>query len=458
MNTNEIYQKHYVAVIGGSIAGSETASILAQNGFRVVVFDMNALPYGKIEDGLPNWHINLRDRQIAAIDKKLDHPNIRLVPNTKIGSDINFLDLVLHWGFSAIILANGAWYDRQLSIAGIDKFKDQQLIYQNAFIYWFNHKHEANYSGNVYNIGKNTVVIGGGLSSLDVIKVVMIELVKEQLYKTNGIDVDLFTLEKNGIDKTLAQFELKFEDLNISKAKLIYRRTARDMPLKSPKDSTKESIEAAKNVSEKLLHKYLEKYKFEFVDLSIPVDFSEKDGELTGLILQKVSIQKGSVVPTTNSFFEIETGLIISSIGSLPEQINGLNYENSALKMRKEADYHVAGFDCVFAVGNAVTGRGNILESKKHGKQITELLIDTHLTNDAFEEWLIKRNKEITATVDEQLDSIVEEISHLEIQPEAIIQNIIDRTNAIHQKIKFKTYADWVAKHLPQRLEEIIKK
>ena len=87
MNTNEIYQKHYVAVIGGSIAGSETASILAQNGFRVVVFDMNALPYGKIEDGLPNWHITFRERQIPAIDKKLDHPNIRLVGNTEIGSE-----------------------------------------------------------------------------------------------------------------------------------------------------------------------------------------------------------------------------------------------------------------------------------------------------------------------------------------------------------------------------------
>ena len=85
MKLSEEYKKHYVAVIGGSISGSEAASLLAKNGFRVVVFDMNKLPYGKIEDGLPNWHINLRNRQIAEIDKKLDHPNIRYVPNLKIG-------------------------------------------------------------------------------------------------------------------------------------------------------------------------------------------------------------------------------------------------------------------------------------------------------------------------------------------------------------------------------------
>ena len=64
---------------------------------------MNALPYGKIEEGLPNWHIKLRNKQINEIDKKLNLPNVRFVPNTKIGVDINFLDLVNNWGFSATI-------------------------------------------------------------------------------------------------------------------------------------------------------------------------------------------------------------------------------------------------------------------------------------------------------------------------------------------------------------------
>ena len=457
MNSNEIYQKHYIAVIGGSIAGSEAASLLAQNGFRVVVFDMNKLPYGKIEDGLPNWHINLRNRQIAAIDKKLNHPNIRFVPQTKIGKDIAFLDLVNDWGFSAIILANGAWQDRLLSIDGINKYKNTQLIYQNAFIYWFNHKHEADYSGKQYKIALNTVVIGGGLSSLDVIKVVMIELVKEQLFKLKGIEVDIFTLEKEGIHKVLEKYNLNLDELNIRKAKLIYRRTAREMPLKSPKDGAIESIEAAKNVSEKLLTKYVEKYNFELVDLSIPVKYNEKDGKLTGLILQKATLQNGQVVPVQDSFFEIKTDLVISSIGSIPEQIDELHYENSALKMRKEADYHVSGFDYVFAVGNAVTGKGNIIESKKHGKQITELLIDKHLTEDVFEEWLIKRNNEITSMVDKHINSIVDEISHLEIKPKLIIQNILDKTSEIHKELKYKSYTNWVITHLPIRLEEIVK-
>ena len=456
MNLNEAYKKHYVAVIGGSISGSEAANLLAQNGFLVVVFDMNKLPYGKIEDGLPNWHINLRNRQIKEIDAKLDHPNIRVVPSVKIGSDIVFSDLVNNWGFSAIILANGAWQDRQLPIPNIEKFIDKELIYQNSFINWFNHKHEVGYTGKEYKIKDNIVVIGGGLSSLDMVKVVMIETAKKQLYKEKEIDIDLFTLEKYGIKKVLDEHNLSLEDLNIEKVKLVYRRTARDMPLKSPKDETKESIEAAKVVSEKLLNKYLEKYLFEFISLSIPVNFTESNDKLTGVIFQRVASENGKIKPIEDDYFEIKTDMLISSIGSIPEKMEGLQYDYSSLKMRDEVDYHVYGYDNVFAVGNAVTGRGNILESKKHGKQMTKLIIDKHLTEDAFEKWLINHNNQIISKINEQINNIIKEISELEIQPETIIQGILDKTETIHKQIGFSSYSNWVQKNLPIRLEDTI--
>lgn len=455
MVENEVFKKHYVAVIGGSISGSEAATILAKNGFRVVVFEMNKLPYGKIEDGLPNWHIKLRDRQIKEIDKKLDQPTIQFVPNTKIGEDIDFLDLVKNWGFSAIIIANGAWYDRRLTIPKIDKFVDKELVYQNSFIHWFNHKHERCFKGQNYFIKDDTVVIGGGLASLDVVKIVMIELVKKQLYLQKNIDVDLFTLEKDGIAKVLEANNIKFEELNIGKAKLVYRRTAKYMPLKTPKDDSEESIKSAQKVSEKLLNKYMEKYLFEFIPLSIPVDFTEYNKKLTGVIFQKVKLKNNKVVPIEDSFFALKTSMVISSIGSIPEQIEGLTYEWSSLKMKENAGYHVYGFDTVFAVGNAVTGRGNIQESKQHGKQMTQLIIDKHLTEDAFEKWLNNLNNDIIDEVDEQLGNIVVEISKQKVQPESIIQSIIIKTNKIHNKEGYTTYKEWVKKNMPLRLEEL---
>ncbi|SNR30551.1 NADPH-dependent glutamate synthase beta chain [Lutibacter agarilyticus] len=455
MSENETFKKHYVAVIGGSIAGSEAANLLAESGFKVVVFEMNKLPYGKIEDGLPNWHVNLRDRQIKEIDRKLAHPNITFVPNTKIGKDIQFLDLLNNWGFSAIIIANGAWCDRRLTIPAIEQFLDKELVYQNPFIYWFNHKHEHDYNGHNYFLRDNTVVIGGGLASLDVVKIVMIELVKKQLYLDKGIDVDLFTLEKEGIPKVLAAHGITFEELNIGKAKLVYRRTAKYMPLKSPKDHTKESIEAAQKVSEKLLNKYLEKYAFEFIPLAIPVGFKEENGKLVAVVFQNVSLESGRIIPVENSFFELETAMLIASIGSVPEQISGLNYEWGTLKMKEPEGYRVAGFNNVFAVGNAVTGRGNIQESKKHGKQMTEKIIDEHLTNDALENWLTNFNSQIINDVDDQVLTISKQISKQQIQPIASIESMLQKVAEIHKNNNYTTYQNWVEKNIPIRLEQL---
>ena len=457
MSLNGDFNKHYIAVIGGSISGSEAANLLAQKGFRVVVFEMNKLPYGKIEDGLPNWHINLRDRQIREIDKKLDHPNIRFVPKTKIGRDIKFLKLLKNWNFSAIILANGSWEDRKLPIPSISKFLDKELIYQNSFINWFNHKHEHDFIGKNYFIKENAVIVGGGLASLDVIKIVMIELVKKKLYVKKGIDVDLFTLEKKGIPKILEDFNISFEDLNIRKARLVYRRTAKEMPLKTPKNDSKDSIEQVKLVSKKLLNKYLEKYLFEFIPLSIPVNFTEKNNKLEGIVFQNAALKNEKLIPIKNSFFELKTEMVISSIGSIPEQLKGLEYDHSSLKMRKEADYHVFGFDNVFAVGNAVTGRGNIQESKKHGKEMTALIIDKHLTEDALEKWLTNYNNEIKSKVNIQINTIFNEISRLEFKPDSTLQEILKKTDKIHKKINYSTYKDWVNSNTPNRLEDILK-
>jgi NADPH-dependent glutamate synthase beta subunit-like oxidoreductase len=213
---NSQKHSHYVAVVGGSVSGSEAASMFAEQGVRVVVIDQNTLPYGKLEDGLPKWHVGLRDKQEANIDQKLDKDKIRFIPNLKIGRDFSFQNLV-DLGFSAVVLANGAWKDRPLPVSGIEKFRNSQLIYQNDLLKWYNHYHEENYNAQQYHIEDNVVVVGGGLASLDVIKIVMMELVEQKLKQKfgNNIIVNQFEMEKKGIDKFLTNFEVTYNELNI---------------------------------------------------------------------------------------------------------------------------------------------------------------------------------------------------------------------------------------------------
>jgi len=452
-------KKHYIAIIGGSISGSEAAFILAEKGYRVIIFEMNSLPYGKIEDGLPKWHINLRNKQEQNIDQKLNHENIRFVPNVKIGRDISFDDLVNNWGFTVVILANGAWKDRDLPVNDINKFIDKGLIYQNALLYWYNHKHEPNYNGPDYNIKDGTVVIGGGLSSLDVMKLGMIELVQNALLKHKGIDIDLFTFEKKGILKILNELHLTLKDLKLKGMQLVYRRNAVDMPLKTPRDNTKESILKAREVSDKLLKKYAENFMFQFIPLSSPLEKIEKNGKLEGVIFYRNKLIDQKLIPIKEDIFKIKTTMVISSIGSLPEQIIGLPYDYSILKMKNKNGYKVSGFTNVFAIGNAVTGVGNIRESKKHGANMTNKIINEHLLKeDAIEIWLKNYNENIRSEVQKQMDEIEAEIQSKKIMSDIVIDNILSNTKKLQEKVGYKSYESWILSKTPIRLEDMLNK
>ena len=118
--------KHLVAIFGGAVSGAEAANQLTKRGVPVVVFDQNNLPYGKIEDGLPKWHAKLRDKEEAKINAKLTHPLVKYVPKAALGMTVDFKK-VLDWGFSAVLLATGAWKDRPLPILGIDRYVNRGL-------------------------------------------------------------------------------------------------------------------------------------------------------------------------------------------------------------------------------------------------------------------------------------------------------------------------------------------
>ena len=164
---------YVVAIFGGAVAGSEAAAKLTERGIRCVVFEQNSLPYGKIENGLPKWHVKLRDKEESKINEKLSHPLVDYVPEVKLGEDLDFNQVVNQWGFSAILLATGAWRDRPLNVEGIDAYINKGLYYQNSFVAWFNKNHDPAYINTDYTIPDETIIIGGGLASIDVAKIVM---------------------------------------------------------------------------------------------------------------------------------------------------------------------------------------------------------------------------------------------------------------------------------------------
>lgn len=443
---------HIVAVFGGAVSGAEAAFQLAEKGIQTIVFDQNTLPYGKIEDGLPKWHVKLRDKEEGRINEKLSHPNITFAPNVRLGEDVDFEDLARQWGFSAVLLAIGAWKDRPLPIDDVDQYVNKGLYYQNPFIYWFNHKHEPDFSGQTYEIKDETIIVGGGLASLDVAKVIMFELVQEALAK-KGHEVNLFTLDRS-IAKVLDGLGLTLEDLGIKGCTLYYRRRVKDMPLSPLPTNTPEQLAKAQGVREKILNNYKNKYLFNMAPCHMPVDKIVEDGELKGLVMQETKIENGKVVPIPDGKKEVRGPLVISSIGSIPEVIDGIPMQWQVYKVLKEECCRIEGFNNVFALGNAVTGRGNIKESMQHGREVTKAILDHHFSEAATYEEGFRMAEE---AVDKQLEVLTEKITQMPLPSTKTVASIKEKIAAFQQKAGYGgDFKAWAAEKTPVRLEDMI--
>jgi NADPH-dependent glutamate synthase beta subunit-like oxidoreductase len=446
---------YFVAIIGGAVAGSEAAIKLAERGIYSAVFEQNALPYGKLETGLPKWHINLRNSQESKIDKKLKHPLVTYIPSITLGQDLYFNDIINNWGFSAILLATGAWRDRPLPIVGIDDYINKGLYYQNPFVAWYNLSHDPNYQGVTYKICDQTIVIGGGLASLDVMKILSIETVRKAL-KERGYEVDPLTLEKKGVFDVLGEYGLSVSDLNLEGCTLYYRRRLIDMPLNSlPEDRDPVKTEKAYQVRQKIMDNLLNKYFFKFQECYTPLDKIVYKGQLAGIVFQKTEIVDGHVVTVENSNCEVRSPLIISAIGSLPEPIPGIPFKGGVFKIKDIESGQIEGYDHVFALGNAVTGRGNIKESQSHGRRVSEKVMDEFLA------WREEDYKEIfdraTISVDEKIDSIESKLRDKKFLSGHRIENIMERIDTLHKKVNYHgDYNAWINHHLPTRLEKML--
>ena len=362
-----------VLIIGGAVSGSTAAKKLTENGIRCIIVDQNRLPYGKIEDGLPRWHDKQRINEYSKIDEIMGHDLVDFVPSTKIGKDISFEDIYsMNW--SCIYFANGAWKDRNFPIDGIDNFSN--FYYQNPFVYWFNHYHENDYNGPEVNIQDNVLVVGGGLASIDVCKITQMELVKQKI-QSQIKDVDVIKMEHQGIPKYLEENNIKYEDLDIKGTTLIYRRDIENMPLTTiAPDAKPELAEKRKKARRKILNNTQEKFLFNVSECTQPISLDIVNDSLEGLEVIKNEIVDNKPTQVENSNQILKANTIISSIGSLPEPIDGIPMSGSTYDIIDEDSGKFNNLDKVHGMGNAITGKGNIKASRISAKTVGDLTID----------------------------------------------------------------------------------
>ncbi len=372
--------RYVVAVVGAATAGAEIAHILAERGAQVIVIEQNSRPYGKIEDGLPRWHVKQRRDEYEEINRRLDHPNIEFVPLTRVGADVAYDDLRRGWGLSALVLAHGAWRDRPLPVEGADRFIDRGLVYQNRLIYWFNHYPEKTYNGPRYELPPAAIVIGGGLASIDVVKVLQIETTLKAL-AARGIEEDMLRLEREGLEATLQAHGLRYADLGVAPCKLFYRRRVLDMPLSDiAADAPPKRAEAMRAARAKILEKAQRKYLFEFEPQCVPTGLIVEGDRMVGVQMSGTEVADGQVRTLPDSESPVRSELTISSIGSIPERIPGIPAKGEVYAY---IDASIGLLDdgptAVYAAGNVLTGKGNIKDSLESGTFVGIHIAESYL-------------------------------------------------------------------------------
>ena len=442
---------YVIAVVGGATAGAEIAGLLAERGAGVVVFEQNVRPYGKIEDGLPRWHVKLRQKEYETVNDRLGRPNVHFVPLTKIGRDIDFRTLTQEWGFTAVILALGAWRDRPLPLDGADQYVGRGLIYQNPFIHWFNHFTEPDYRGPQYEPADGAIVVGGGLASIDVLKVLQIETVRRALAQ-RGIQEDMLHIEHAGVPDVLAAHGLTVEALGLTGATLLYRRRIEDMPLlETPEDADPARRQRFEATRRKILEKAMQKYLFRAQPQRMPAGLLVDGDRLVGLRFQQTQVADGRVAPVDGAISDVHAPLVVSSIGSIPEPLPGIKLHGELYDFSDRELGRLAGYETVFGAGNVVTGKGNINASRKHSIQVATYLVEQFLglgsDGHAGEQALLESTAADTRDAAEKFTTWLGTRPRLvPAQVEAILRQVRARQDAVGYA---GSYRDWIKRYAP---------
>ena len=309
----------------------------------------------------------------------------------------------------------------------------------------FNHGERGDLPDAEYTVHDGALIVGGGLASIDVAKIHTLELTIAALAE-RGIETDLHELEVKGIPKVLAAHDLRWEDLGLRGATIFYRRRIEDMPLMEiPEGADEARIEKVHAGRRHMVEKATDKYRFTVEPLSAPDALIVEDGRVVGLVLRRTRIEDGRV-KMTDETFEARGPAIISSIGSIPEPIAGIPMKGELFDFKDWELGRLEGYPTLFSVGNVVTGKGNIVASRKHATLVSQAAIEAYVGIDAGEHQEAARPNKADAAAAELADRVADQIGKADPPTAEQIERLKERVRQRQRDIGYDDYATWMQK------------
>ncbi len=320
--------KARIAIVGSGPAGLSCAHHLVRMGYRVTVFEALPVAGGMMRVGIPSYRLP-RDVLQREIDDILS-----LGVELRLNTPVRNINKLFDEGYSAIFVTIGAHEPQKLGIPGEDvtgvfhgvPFLQQVSLAEKTGVL------KGFESPGLPNIGKRTIVIGGG---------------------------------NTAVDASRTALRLGAEEVS-----LVYRRSREEMPANpwEVEDAEKEGVK---------LHL-----------LSAPVEVLSENGRISALRCIRMKLGEPDAsgrkrpIPIPGSEFVIPAGTLIAAVAQAPE-ISFLD-ESHGLTITPQGTFEVDPHTLatkrpgVFAGGDAARGPGILIQAIADGRR-GALSIDRYL-------------------------------------------------------------------------------
>ncbi|SDN78481.1 glutamate synthase (NADPH/NADH) small chain [Lutimaribacter pacificus] len=319
-----------VGIIGAGPGGLAAADMLRRAGVQVTVYDRYDRAGGLMTYGIPGF--KLEKDVVMRRNDQLAAGGVSFVMNCNVGEDIPFDDIRAK--HDAVLIATGVYQSRDLGgpgagAAGIVKALDY-LTASNRAANFGDSVPEFD-SGELNAAGKKVVVIGGGDTAMDCVR----------------------TAIRQGAESV----------------KCLYRRDRANMP---------GSQREVQNAEE-------EGVQFEW--LTAPKGFTEKDGKVAGVMVQKMRLGapdatgRQSPEAIEGADYLEDADLVITALGFEPEDlpklwgVDGLDVTRWGT-IRADFTTGKTSLDGVFAVGDIVRGASLVVWAIRDGRDASEAILD----------------------------------------------------------------------------------
>ena len=309
--------QHFVAVIGAGPAGLFGARELANQGFRVALFNRDIKPGGLAEYGIyPNKH-TMKSGLRKQFRQVMDLPNIDYYGNVTVGEqgDLTLDDLRAH-GFQAILVTAGAQGTKWLGLPGEDLVG---VYHAKDVVYHYNQL--PPYSQQDFRFGKRCAVIGAGNVMLDIAHFLIREQKVEEVVAIVRRGPTEVKFEKKEMEYVIDNLDQTLLDAEIERVAPIMQAVNQD-PIAARATILEALPKALNKVSDT-------KFRFEF--LASPTQMlGDANGNLTHVEIEDNSLVEkdgDTKARGTGNKRQLEVETVIFAIGDKVDESFGLPVE-----------------------------------------------------------------------------------------------------------------------------------